>query len=302
MPAIRSFSELRVHLQNISTRRIMVVVNPADKHTREAVIQADELGLTETVIIGDPAVYQRNLFPENDRFKHILCKDLKLAAELSVELLRNNEAEFLMKGLVNTDVLLRAIINKEKGIVPFGQVVTFIAAMEIPTYPRLLFVCDPAVIPAPNLRQRTSMIEFAIAMCHSFGINNPKIALMHGTEKMNPKLCFMNDYQAILDSYKAGGFGDAVIDGPLDIFIALDPALGAIKQIASPIQGDADVLIFPGFESANIFYKSMMTFAGAQMGGILFGTEKPVILSSRSDNTASKFNSIALACLADQNV
>jgi len=277
----------------------MVVVNPADKQTRDAVILADELGLTETVIIGDPVVYKKNLFPSNDRFKHIQCEDLKLASELSVELLRNNEAEFLMKGLVNTDVLLRAIINKVKGIVPFGQVVTFIAAMEIPAYPRLLFVCDPAVIPAPNLRQRTSMIDYAISMCHSFGIEKPKVALLHGTEKLNPKLCFMNDYQAILDSHKAGSFGNAIIDGPLDIFIALDPVLGAIKQIESPIQGDADVLIFPGFESANIFYKSMMTFAGAQMGGILFGTQKPVILSSRSDNTESKFNSIALACLSD---
>jgi phosphate butyryltransferase len=301
MPAIRSFSELRVHLQNISTRRAMIVINPADTQTREAVIQADDMGLTETIIIGDPTVYQKNLFPQNDRFKHILCADLKAASELSVELLKNNEAEFLMKGLVNTDVLLRAIINKEKGIVPFGQVVTFIAAMEIPSYPRLIFVCDPAVIPAPNLRQRTSMIKYAISMCHSFGIAQPRIALLHGTEKLNPKLCFMNDYQAILDLHKAGDFGDVIIDGPLDIFIALDPVLGAIKQIDSPIQGDADVLIFPGFESANIFYKSMMTFAGAQMGGILFGTQKPVILSSRSDNTASKFNSIALACLADQH-
>jgi phosphate butyryltransferase len=198
---------------------------------------------------------------------------------------------------VNTDVILRAVLNKEHGIVPYGNVVTFIAAMEIPSYPRLLFVTDPAVIPAPNLRQRTAMIHYALGMAHQFGIAQPKVALIHGTEKKNMKLPFMADYVQILENARQGAFGDAVIDGPLDLFLALDKELGAIKNVTSPVMGDADILIFPGFDSANIFYKSMMTFAGAQMGGILFGTDKPVVLTSRSDNEASKFNSIALACL-----
>jgi phosphate butyryltransferase len=297
MLAIRSFSELTGYLQEISTRRRLVVINPSDKHTQEAILKSDAMGMTDTIIIGNPDDYNKEIFIENPRFRFISCKDLKTASELGVELVKSGEADILMKGLVNTDVVLKAVINKETGIVPFGNVVTFIAAMEIPDYHKLLFVTDPAVIPSPNLRQRTAMIEYSIDFTSSLGIQKPKIALIHGTEKMNPKLCYMNDYQAILDQYQSGTFGDAIIAGPLDLFLALDYKSGSIKQVNSTIQGDADVLIFPGFESANIFYKSMMTFAGAQMGGVLYGTTKPVVLTSRSDNTESKFNSIALACL-----
>ena len=141
------------------------------------------------------------------------------------------------------------------------------------------------------------MIHYAITMAKNFGIKLPKVALIHGTEKLNLRLNYMADYQKILDLYGSGEFSDAIIAGPLDIFLALDKELGKIKNVSTPIPGDADILIFPGFESANIFYKSMITFAHAQMGGILFGTEKPVVLTSRSDSMDSKFNSIALACL-----
>ena len=273
----------------------MVVVNPADPQTINAVVAAAEAGIVEPIFIGN--INDMKIPDKTLPFRMIDCNDLNIASTKAVEMLKNNEADILMKGLVNTDVILRAVLSKEKGIVPYGNVVTFIAAMEIPSYPRLLFVTDPAVIPAPNLRQRTAMIQYAITMAHQFGIQKPKVALIHGTEKKNMKLAFMADYVEILENSAKGAFGDAVIDGPLDLFLALDKELGAIKNVETPLLGEADILIFPGFDSANIFYKSMMTFAGAQMGGILFGTDKPVVLTSRSDSEASKFNSIALACL-----
>lgn len=273
----------------------MVVVNPADPQTINAVVAAAESGIVEPIFIGN--INDMQIPDKTLPFRMIDCNELNIASTKAVEMLKNNEADILMKGLVNTDVILRAVLSKEKGIVPYGNVVTFIAAMEIPSYPRLLFVTDPAVIPAPNLRQRTAMIQYAITMAHQFGIQKPKVALIHGTEKKNMKLAFMADYVEILENSAKGAFGDAVIDGPLDLFLALDKELGAIKNVETPLLGEADILIFPGFDSANIFYKSMMTFAGAQMGGILFGTDKPVVLTSRSDSEASKFNSIALACL-----
>jgi len=273
----------------------MVVVNPADSQTVSAVAKAAASGIVEPIFIGK--ISEMESHNKTVPFSMIDCSDLNEASTIAVEMLRNDEADILMKGLVNTDVILRAVLNKEKGIVPYGNVVTFIAAMEIPSYPRLLFVTDPAVIPAPNLRQRTAMIHYAIGMVRQFGIDKPKIALLHGTEKMNLKLPFIPDYVEILKQYRQGSFGDVVMEGPLDLFLALDKKLGAIKNVETQLQGDADILIFPGFDSANIFYKSMMTFAGAQMGGILFGTDKPVVLTSRSDSEASKFNSIALACL-----
>jgi phosphate butyryltransferase len=295
MLSIRSFSELKKHLITNSKAKKMVVVNPVDIQTINAIVAAAASGIVEPILIGN--ISEMQIQDKNLPFRMIDCSDLNLASSMAVEMLKNDEADILMKGLVNTDVILRAVLNKEKGIVPYGNVVTFIAAMEIPLYPRLLFVTDPAVIPAPNLRQRTAMIRYAIGMAHQFGIKKPKVALIHGTEKKNLKLPFMADYVEILEKHRQGDFADAVIDGPLDLFLALDKELGAIKNVNTAVMGDADILIFPGFDSANIFYKSMMTFAGAQMGGILFGTNKPVVLTSRSDSEASKFNSIALACL-----
>lgn len=297
MLAIRSFSELTEHLQKISISKRLVVVNPADSQTKEAIIKATKAGLITPVIIGNPDDINIDQIRQQIDFQFIKCNDLVEASAQAVELVKTGNADILMKGLVNTDVILHAVLNKEKGIVAYGNVVTFIAAMEIPQYPKLLFVTDPAVIPSPNIRQRTAMIHYAITMAKNFGIKLPKVALIHGTEKLNLRLNYMADYQKILDLYRSGEFSDAIVAGPLDIFLALDKELGKIKNVATPIPGDADILIFPGFESANIFYKSMITFAHAQMGGILFGTEKPVVLTSRSDSMDSKFNSIALACL-----
>ncbi len=297
MLAIRSFSELTSHLQQLSQRKKLVIVNPADANSMEAITRAANMGFVSVQIIGNPEDYDIQSLEKQQDIQFIDCSDPVVASTMAVEMVKSGAADILMKGLVNTDVLLHAVLKKGTGLVPFGNVVTFIAAIEIPGYPKLLFITDPAVIPEPNVRQRTAIIRYAIDTARNFGISQPKVALLHGTEKMNPKLNFMSDYKKMLELGQAGEFGDAIVAGPLDLFLAINPELGKIKQVDSPISGDADILIFPSFVSANIFYKSMVTFAHAEIGGMLFGTEKPVVLTSRSDSAATKFNSIALACL-----
>jgi phosphate butyryltransferase len=212
-------------------------------------------------------------------------------------MVKSGEADILMKGLVNTDVLLRAILDKEKGILPVGNVLTYNAAMEIPKYHKLVFFSDPVVIPSPNLVQRKAMIKYAIETAYKFGIAKPKVALIHATEVANPKIQYMQDYLDIMQMWRNGEFGDVIMDGPLDIFLALDTERGSIKNVHTPVLGDADILIFPNFECANTFYKGLSLFAGAEMGGLLQGTEKPVVLTSRSESVDSKFYSIAMACV-----
>lgn len=297
MLAIRSFSELTSHLQQLSQHKKLVVVNPADANSMEAITRAVDMGFVSVQIIGNPEDYDIQLLEKQQDIQFIDCSDPVVASTMAVEMVKSGAADILMKGLVNTDILLHAVLKKGTGLVPFGNVVTFIAAIEIPGYPKLLFITDPAVIPEPNVRQRTAIIRYAIDTARNFGISKPKVALLHGTEKMNPKLNFMSDYKKMLELGQANEFGDAIVAGPLDLFLAINPELGKIKQVDTPIAGDADILIFPSFVSANIFYKSMVTFAHAEIGGMLFGTEKPVVLTSRSDSAATKFNSIALACL-----
>ena len=300
MESISSFAELTEHLRSVNSRKRLAVANAVDAHTLDAVLRAVDMGIVEAYLIGDvasiesPHLFEKALSP----FIHIIdIPEVQLATLEAVRMVRSGEADILMKGLVNTDVLLRAILDKEKGLLPPGKVLTFNAAMEIPTYHKLIFFSDPVVIPSPDLVQRTAMIKYSIEMAKKFGIPKPKIALIHATEVANPKIRYMQDYLDIMQMWRNGEFGDVIMDGPLDIFLALDKERGAIKNVPTPVLGDADILIFPNFECANCFYKGLSLFAGAEMGGLLQGTTKPVVLTSRSESIDSKFYSIAMACV-----
>ncbi len=300
MNVISSFTELTSHLKSINCRKRVAVANATDTHTLDAVLMAVDAGIVEAFLIGDVAAIESPRLFEHDLspFIHIIDKPDVLEATLeAVRMVKSGEADILMKGLVNTDVLLRAILDKEKGLLPAGKVLSFSAALEIPGYHKLLFFADPVVIPSPNIIQRTVMIKYAIETASKFGISKPKIALLHATEVANPKIQYMQDYLDIKEEWRNGEFGDVILDGPLDVFLALDAERGKLKNVSTPVLGDADILIFPNFESANIFYKGLSLFAGAEMGGLLQGTDKPVVLTSRSESVQSKFYSIAMACI-----
>lgn len=301
MSSISSFAELTAHLQSVQQRKRIAVANAVDSHTLDAVQMAVDAGIVEAFLIGDVAAIESpHLFEEHvlSPYIHIIdIPEVKEATLEAVRMVKSGEADILMKGLVNTDIILRAILDKEKGLLPHGNVMTYNAALEIPSYHKLVFFSDPAVIPSPNLVQRTAMIKYAIASAHKFGIEKPKVALIHATEVANPKIHYMQDYLDIMDEWRKGEFGNVIMDGPLDIFLALDSDRGGIKNVATPVLGDADILIFPNFESANCFYKGVSLFGGAEMGGLLQGTEKPVVMTSRSESVKSKFYSICIACI-----
>ena len=300
MESISSFAELTAHLANVNCRKRIAVANAVDSHTLDAVLRAVDIGIVEAFLIGDVAsIESPHLFEQNlSAFIHIIdIPDVLMATQEAVRMVKSGEADILMKGLVNTDVLLRVILDKERGILPPGNILTYNAAMEVPTYHKLIFFSDPVVIPSPTLIQRTAMIKYAIETAYKFGIAKPKVALIHATEIANPKIHYMQDYLDIMQMWRNGEFGDVIMDGPLDIFLALDAKRGSIKNVPTPVLGDADILIFPNFECANCFYKGVSLFGGAEMGGLLQGTEKPVVLTSRSESIDSKFYSIAMACV-----
>ena len=298
MKAITSFSELTSHLKNLNSRKRIAVVNALDSHTLDAVLRAVDAGIAEAYLLGDAETIKSLLGKNISPHVHIIdIPNVQTATLEAVRMVKEGEADILMKGLVNTDVILRAILDKEKGLLPAGNVMTYNAALQIPTYHKLLFFTDPAVIPYPDIRQRKAMINYCIQTANKFGVEQPKIALIHATEKPSPKLHYMNDYLKIMQCWRDGEFGNVIMDGPIDIFLALDKERGGIKHIPTPVLGNADIVIFPNFESANVFYKGVTTFGGAQMGGILQGTEKPVVMTSRGDSTESKFYSIAVSCI-----
>ena len=239
MSSISSFAELTAHLQSVQQRKRIAVANAVDSHTLDAVQMAVDAGIVEAFLIGDVAAIESpHLFEEHVLSPYIHIIDIPEVREATLEAVRmvkSGEADILMKGLVNTDIILRAILDKEKGLLPHGNVLTYNAALEIPGYHKLVFFSDPAVIPSPDLRQRTAMIKYAIASAHKFGIEKPKVALIHATEVANPKIHYMQDYLDIMDEWRKGEFGNVIMDGPLDIFLALDSERGGIKNVATPV-------------------------------------------------------------------
>ncbi len=278
MDPIRNFEQLTSHLQTVSERKRVAVVCGTDDHTQYAINRAHKEGFAEFIMVGE------GLSTDD-------------ASREGVRLVRQGEADVLMKGIVNTDNLLRAILDKEQGLLPRGRVLTHLSVMKIPSYDKLLFFSDAAVIPSPTLEQKMAMIRYAIRSCECFGIEKPRIALIHCTEKVNPKFPHSVDYAKIVEMTREGEFGDAIIDGPMDVKTACESESGNIKGIHSPIGGEADVLIFPNIEAGNVFYKAVTCFAHADMAGVLQGTTCPVVLPSRSDSGLSKYYSLATACL-----
>lgn len=299
MEPIRSFEQLTSHLQSLNKKPRIAVVCAKDANTEYAISRALGEGIAEFIMLGDATDLEcftsLRRYPHSVQILHIVDPDE--AAREAVRMVRDGEADILMKGIINTDNLLHAILDKETGLLPKGKILTHLAVMQIPTYNKLLFFSDAAVIPRPTLQQRIEMIWYAIRVCRQFGIEQPRIALIHCTEKVSAKFPHSLDYVNIVELAEAGEFGDVIIDGPLDVSTACEQASGQIKGIASPINGQADVLIFPNIESGNAFYKSVSLFAGAEMAALLQGPTNPVVLPSRSDSGLSKYYSIAMACL-----
>lgn len=228
----------------------------------------------------------------------IETSDADAAAALGVELVRGHRADVLMKGIINTDNLMRAVLNKEHGLLIPGAVLSHIAMAETPTYGKLLMFSDATVIPAPTLQQFEAMITYDVALAHALGVTEPKVALIHFTEKTNPRFPVTTDYAELRRKCAEGIFGNAMIDGPMDVKTAVDAHSSAVKGIHSPVCGDADILIMPDLEAANTFYKTLSCFAGATIAGMISGATAPVVLPSRADSPESKFYSLALACVS----
>jgi len=219
------------------------------------------------------------------------------AATEAVRMTRSGEADVLMKGLVGTDKFLKAVLNKEKGLLPPKAVMSYVCALELPQHNKLLFISDTAVLPQPDLEQKIAMVNYSVAMARRFGIEKPKVALICATEKVSPGMESTLHSALIAKMAQRGQIRNCVVDGPLDVFLACDPAAGEIKGVDSPIAGEADILIFPSLESANSFYKGLMLFAGGELAGLIQGTVKPVVVMSRSESAASKYYCVALSCL-----
>jgi phosphate butyryltransferase len=281
-------------------RHRIAVAWAQDTNTIGALQKAVKSGFAEALMIGNPAEISKTCMSagiDEKLFTIIAADNEQAASAAAVKMARNNEADIIMKGLVGTDIFLKAVMDKEKGIMLPDAVLTYVGALEIPAYHKLLFITDPAVIPFPDLDQKIAMSKYAIEMARKMGIEKPKIALIGASEKMSRHFPSNNDYAVMCKMADRGQIKNCIMDGPVDLFLACDRKSVEIKGIATPVNGDADILLFPSLEASNPFYKGLMLFASGELAGLIRGTSKPVVLMSRSESEKSKFYCIALSCL-----
>ncbi|MBP3838073.1 MAG: phosphate butyryltransferase [Prevotella sp.] len=301
MEIIRNFEDLVAHLAQKGERKRVAVVWASDGHTQFAVHKALEEGFISAIFVGCRKEVEANdaFKPYAEHISFVDSDDRDDAAAKAVALVREQKADILMKGLINTDNLLHAVLNKETGILPKGRVLTHLTCTSIPGHAKLIFFTDAAVIPYPTQEQRIEQVRYVAQVCHSFGIEEPKISLIHCTEKPNEKFFpFTIGYADIIEKAKGGEFGRCIVDGPLDVRTSCDIESMKTKGIESPIAGEADALIFPDIEAGNVFYKAVTLFSGAETAAFLQGTLAPVVLTSRGDSEMTKFYSLALAAVS----
>ncbi len=281
-------------------KRTLVAVNAVDGHTLEAIAEAVKLGIVSAIVTGnrDEIMKQCNLYQLNPEiFKIIHAESEEEAASLAVRQVKGISGSILMKGLISSDKYMRAILNKEFGLLPPGGVLSHVSIIDNPNYHKLLIVSDVAIIPYPSIPQKIAITHYLKEMAMDLGILRPKIALITPTEQVLPSLVSCTDAVEIMKAAANGQFEPAVVYGPMAFDVAIDRESAEIKNITSEVAGDADCLLFPNIDAGNVFYKMNTKLCHADQAAVVMGATAPVVLSSRGDSIQIKLNSIALAAL-----
>lgn len=302
---ITDFKQLETNLKSRNSRKNIAVVMATDATTRGAMARALEEGIADMIFVGARAEVEADdtVMRHSAHVSIVDADNADDAAAKAVALAREGKADVIMKGLINTDNLLKAVLNKETGILAKGEVLTHITVVQMPTYHKLLMVSDVAVIPYPTSEQRMAQVRYIVDFAHEIGIECPKVALTHCSEKVDERhFPFTADYVTVRDKAAAGDFGKCIVDGPLDVKTSCSKAALDKKGIISPIEGDADALIFADIEAGNCFYKTVTLFAGATVAGLLCGCSTPVVIPSRGDSLDSKYNSLVVASLCGRQL
>ena len=278
----------------------VAVAAAEDLEVIEAVIAALDRNLANFILFGDKE--KINSIFKSKTHQNMSGKNLKIinaesstaAAELAVKAVFNKEADVLMKGNIPTNILLKAVLNKEYGL-RTGNVLSHVAVFEVPGFDRFTIITDAAMNIAPDLEQKAQIIKNAVFLARSIGITMPKVAPIAAVEVVNPAMQATLDAAALTVMNKRGQISDCIVDGPLGLDNAISSLAAEHKGIHSDVAGNADILLVPTIEVGNALYKSLIYFANAKVGAVIAGAKSPIVLTSRADSAESKLYSLALA-------
>ena len=295
---IRNMKELLEEARKGEPGRLAVAV-AQDSFVLDAVVQAAELGVVAPILVGDREQIEQvlvDLKADPRAYRIIDEADKTEACMIAARLVRDDEADFLMKGIVDTAVIMRAILNRDNGL-RTGRMISDVLALEIEGYDHLFLVTDPAMSIAPTLPQKADLVRNAVDIAHALGNDNPKVAVLAAVEKVNEKMPCTVDAAELQSMNERGEIEGCVVQGPLQFDNAVSVEAAKHKGISGAVAGNADIMLVPDIEAGNMLVKAAEFFGHAKKAGVIVGAKAPVALTSRASSAESKLYTIAIARL-----
>ena len=272
------------------------VVHPCDRDSLLGAIEAAKRGLIVPVLVGPEAKIQAIAVAEGvdlSPYRLVSTEHSHAAAEKAVAMARAGDVAALMKGSLHTDELMRAVVSSATGLRTERRI-SHVFVMDVPAYPRTLFITDAAINLAPNARDKADIVQNAIDLAHVLGIECPRVAILAAVETVNPDMPSTVDAAMLCKMADRGQITGGILDGPLAFDNAINEDAARTKKIVSPVAGKADILLVPDLEAGNMVAKQLQYLAGAQGAGIVLGARVPIVLTSRADNIRARLASTAV--------
>lgn len=296
---IRSLKDLLVLAKKLPGQKVLVLAGADQEEGLKSVHAAHRHGLIKPLLIGDKKRIQRMCRSLKIPLRGVEVvdePDPKLITSKAIGFCREGHADIFMKGTVGTAMVLRAILDRETGI-GRGGLLSNITLFDSPIEKRLMFMSDPAVNINPDVGRKVDMVRNAISVANRLGFTRPKVAILAAIEKINKDMSATVNAAVIAKMGETGQFPNTDVAGPYALDIAVSKRAARIKHIEGPVAGCADILLCPDISSANILYKSLVYFAGAEMANALVGVKAPIVMTSRSDSSLTKLYTMALSAV-----
>ena len=298
---IKKLDDIFDELKSCNEKAVLSVAAAHDEEVLLAVKDACEMNIIKAILIGEEEKIRKIAneikFDLTDVEVINEC-DLKLCAEKAVKLVSSGKADYVMKGLLDTSIILKEVLNKEYGL-RTDSLLSHVMIYEVPSYHKLLILTDGGMNISPDVSQKKKIVDNAIKAAKSLGIDTVKVACLAAKEKVNPKMQATLDADELKTMCKDGMFGKgAIVEGPIAFDLAVSEEACKIKGYKSEVGGDADILLVPNIETGNGIGKALTYMANAKSAGIIMGAKAPVVLVSRADTHESKLYSIAYGAIA----
>lgn len=297
---IKNFAELIDKVKGMPEMKRMVIAAAGEEHTLQAAFHARREGICRPILVGDAAKIREILkelneeVPEEDIYD---APDPEAAAAKAVELVREGKGDFLMKGYLDTKVILKAVVNKETGLGQ-GRLMSHFTMFEVPGYHKIIVAVDGGMVTYPDLQMKKEIILNTIDVLHAYGYDNPKVGVLACVEKVNPKMPETIDANELAKMNKSGEISGCIVEGPISYDCAMSKEIADFKGYESQIAGDVDVLIVPNIHAGNILGKVYTVTCNAKMAGFIVGAKCPIVLTSRGSSAEEKYMSIVVSAAA----